>query len=177
MLQTAPTHGPSLKQLHWFDLRYHPCRERGCFGRADIVWKRISFCPNIVPEQKAVVEHRQEKKGHNSLSDDRIEYQVFEQAFGIIKTSVFHPSTEFEQPKMQMTNKLRFYTCSSLLIVDEIGYLPLPKEGANLFFQPISVRYEKGAMVLTSNRSFGECAGYSAIQWWRPHCSTDCCIT
>ena len=58
----------------------------------------------------------------------------------------------------QLANKLRFYTRASLLIVDEIGYLPLPKEGANLFFQLVSARYEKGAMILTSNRSFAEWA-------------------
>ena len=38
------------------------------------------------------------------------------------------------------------------------GYLPLPKEGASLFFQLVSARYEKGAMILTSNRSFAEWA-------------------
>ena len=58
----------------------------------------------------------------------------------------------------QLANKLRFYTRASLLIVDEIGYLPLPKEGANLFFQLVSARYEKGAMILTSNRNFAEWA-------------------
>ena len=52
--------------------------------------------------------------------------------------------------------KLKFFCRIRLLIVDEIGYLPLPKEGANLFFQLVSARYEKGAMILTSNRGFGE---------------------
>ena len=47
---------------------------------------------------------------------------------------------------------------SALLIVDEISYLPLPKEGANLFFQLVSASYEKGAMILTSNRTFAEWA-------------------
>ncbi len=56
----------------------------------------------------------------------------------------------------QLTAKLRFYTRAALLIVDEIGYLPLPREGANLFFQLVSARYEKGAMVLTSNRGFAD---------------------
>jgi len=42
-----------------------------------------------------------------------------------------------------------------LLIVDEIGYLPLGREQANLFFQVIAKRYEKGAMILTSNLTFG----------------------
>jgi hypothetical protein len=42
-----------------------------------------------------------------------------------------------------------------VLIVDEIGYLPIDRAGANLFFQLISRRYERGPMILTSNQSFG----------------------
>lgn len=42
-----------------------------------------------------------------------------------------------------------------LLIIDELGYLPLGKNGANLLFQLVSRRYEKGSMMLTSNQSFG----------------------
>jgi DNA replication protein DnaC len=41
------------------------------------------------------------------------------------------------------------------LIIDEIGYLPLAREQANLFFQVVAKRYEKGAMILTSNLTFG----------------------
>jgi DNA replication protein DnaC len=43
-----------------------------------------------------------------------------------------------------------------LLIVDEIGYLPMDREGANLFFQLVSRRYEKGSTIYTSNKSYGE---------------------
>jgi hypothetical protein len=42
-----------------------------------------------------------------------------------------------------------------LLIIDEIGYNPIDRQGANLFFQLISRRYEKGAIILTSNQSLG----------------------
>jgi DNA replication protein DnaC len=42
-----------------------------------------------------------------------------------------------------------------LLIIDEIGYLPLAREQANLFFQVVAKRYEKGAMILTSHLTFG----------------------
>lgn len=52
--------------------------------------------------------------------------------------------------------KIRQLVRYSLLIIDEIGFLPLPREGANLFFQLVSARYEKGAMILTSNRTFSE---------------------
>jgi DNA replication protein DnaC len=39
--------------------------------------------------------------------------------------------------------------------IDEIGYLPLGREQANLFFQVVAKRFEKGAMILTSNLTFG----------------------
>ncbi len=44
----------------------------------------------------------------------------------------------------------------SLLILDEIGYLPLKKDQADLFFQVIAKRYEQGSVILTSNLSFGD---------------------
>jgi len=56
----------------------------------------------------------------------------------------------------QLAEKIRSYARSSLLIVDEIGYLPITQGGANLFFQLVNARYEKGAMILTSNRGFAE---------------------
>ena len=40
--------------------------------------------------------------------------------------------------------------------MDKIGYLPITQGGANLFFQLVNARYEKGAMILTSNRGFAE---------------------
>lgn len=43
-----------------------------------------------------------------------------------------------------------------LLIIDEIGYLPMSREQANLFFQVIAVRYEKGSVIVTSNLPFGQ---------------------
>ena len=55
----------------------------------------------------------------------------------------------------RLEEKLKFYTTPRLLIIDEIGYLPIDRVGANLFFQLISRRYERGPMILTSNQSFG----------------------
>jgi DNA replication protein DnaC len=42
----------------------------------------------------------------------------------------------------------------TILILDELGYLPIDKTGADLLFQVISLRYEQGALVITSNRAF-----------------------
>ena len=55
-----------------------------------------------------------------------------------------------------LRQKIRFYRRFALLIVDEIGYLPVVPGGGNLFFQLVNARYERGAMILTSNRGFAE---------------------
>jgi DNA replication protein DnaC len=55
----------------------------------------------------------------------------------------------------RLDEKLKLYTVPRLLIVDEIGYLPIDRQGANLFFQLVTRRYERGPMILTSNQSFG----------------------
>lgn len=55
-----------------------------------------------------------------------------------------------------LRERLRFLARASLLVVDEIGYLPVVPGGGNLFFQLVNARYEKGAMILTSNRGFAE---------------------
>ena len=56
----------------------------------------------------------------------------------------------------QLRERIRFLCRTSLLIVDEIGYLPVIPGGGNLFFQLVNARYERGAMILTSNRGFAE---------------------
>ena len=50
--------------------------------------------------------------------------------------------------------ELKKYLSPSLLILDELGYLPIDKHGADLLFQIISHRYEQGSIIVTSNRAF-----------------------
>lgn len=57
-----------------------------------------------------------------------------------------------------LQNRLKAYVKPSLLIIDEIGFLPLEASQANLLFQVICRRYEHGSIVLTSNKSYGEWA-------------------
>jgi len=54
----------------------------------------------------------------------------------------------------RLEDKLKVYTVPRLLILDELGYLPIDRLGANLVFQLISRRYERGPVILTSNQSF-----------------------
>jgi DNA replication protein DnaC len=56
----------------------------------------------------------------------------------------------------KLKEKLAFYAKPKLLIVDELGYLPLEPNAAHLFFQLVSRRYERGSLLVTSNRSVSE---------------------
>jgi DNA replication protein DnaC len=59
----------------------------------------------------------------------------------------------------RLAAKLRVYLRPHVLVVDEVGYLPLARDEANLVFQMISKRYEKGSILLTSNKAFSEWGG------------------
>ena len=66
----------------------------------------------------------------------------------------------------RLEERLKILTQPKLLIIDEIGYIPIDRQGANLFFQLVSRRYERGAILLTSNQSlsaWGEVFGDTVI--------------
>ena len=54
----------------------------------------------------------------------------------------------------RLKQELGKYLKPSLLILDELGYLPIDKNGADLLFQVISGRYETGSLMITSNRAY-----------------------
>jgi len=58
-----------------------------------------------------------------------------------------------------LSHRLRVLTHPALLVVDEIGYLPVNQDGAVLFFQLINARHERASTVLTSNKGFEEWGG------------------
>jgi len=55
----------------------------------------------------------------------------------------------------RLEERLKILSQPQLLIIDEIGYLPIDRQGANLFFQLVSRRYERGSIIITSNQSLG----------------------
>ena len=76
-----------------------------------------------------------------------------------------------------LTRRLRVLTHPALLVVDEIGYLPINQDGAVLFFQLINARHERASTVLTSNKGFEDWGGVSATRSWRRLSSTVLCTT
>jgi len=61
-----------------------------------------------------------------------------------------------DQAAGQLKKGLKRYLKPGLLVLDELGYLPIDKHGADLLFQIISYRYEKGSLIITSNRAYKE---------------------
>lgn len=58
----------------------------------------------------------------------------------------------------RLERRMRVYTSPKVLLIDEVGYLKMDSVAATLFFQLVSARYERGSIILTSNKSFGEWA-------------------
>ena len=56
----------------------------------------------------------------------------------------------------RLDRRMRIYLAPKVLVVDEMGYLPLDDLGATIFFQLVSARYERGSIILTSNKSYGD---------------------
>jgi DNA replication protein DnaC len=77
-------------------------------------------------------------KGHSVL---------FSSAIDVINTLAAAKSTG------RLKQEIKKYAKPALLILDELGYRPIDKSGADLLFQVISVRYEQGSTLITSNRA------------------------
>jgi DNA replication protein DnaC len=56
----------------------------------------------------------------------------------------------------RLDRRMRVYLAPRVLIIDEMGYLPLDELGATIFFQLVSARYERGSIILSSNKSYGD---------------------
>jgi len=54
----------------------------------------------------------------------------------------------------RLERQLTQWVYPKLLVIDELGYLPMTREEASLFFRLIARRYERGSLILTSNKSF-----------------------
>lgn len=65
---------------------------------------------------------------------------------------------QLKRAKMEnrLESKLKYINRYKLLVIDELGYLPIDKEDSNLFFQLIDMRYEKKSTILTTNINFND---------------------
>jgi len=85
-----------------------------------------------------------------------IGYQACLKGYSVLFTSAIDVinTLSSDQAAGQLKKGLKKYLKPALLILDELGYLPIDKHGADLLFQIISYRYEKGSILITSNRAY-----------------------
>jgi DNA replication protein DnaC len=85
-------------------------------------------------------------------------YTACLQGYSVLFTSAIDVINTLSASKTsgRLKQELKKYTKPSLLILDELGYLPIDKAGADLLFQVISLRYEQGSIMITSNRAYKE---------------------
>ncbi len=85
-------------------------------------------------------------------------YTACLQGYSVLFTSAIDVINTLSATKTsgRLKQELKKYTKPSLLILDELGYLRIDKTGADLLFQVISLRYEQGSILITSNRAYKE---------------------
>ena len=81
-------------------------------------------------------------------------YTAAERGYSVRYTRVVDMINHLTTAQMNgsLGKTLRSYVRPSLLLLDELGYLPIDKRGADLLFQVVAARYETGSIVLTTNR-------------------------
>jgi DNA replication protein DnaC len=85
-------------------------------------------------------------------------YTAVERGYSVCHTRVVDMINHLTAAQLDgsLGKTLRTYVRPSLLLLDELGYLPIDKQGADLLFQVVAARYEVGSIVITTNRPFRE---------------------
>jgi DNA replication protein DnaC len=147
-MRTAMARFPFVKPLETFDFEYQPSIDRKQV-------QQLASCHFIEHGDNVIVLGPPGVgKTHLAVS---LGLKAIEAGYRVLFTTAAHLIATLTKAHAEgrLDEKLKVFTTPRLLIVDEIGYLPIDRQGANLFFQLISRRYERGPMVLTSNQSFG----------------------
>lgn len=150
---------PTLKFLSNFDFKFQPSIERSRIEELKTL-RFIETKTNVLFLGPPGV-----GKTHLSIalgieackSGYKVLFVTLEEMISSLVASLADNSTQF---------KLRSFMLPDLLIVDEVGYLPVQERGAQFLFSLVSKRYERGSIILTSNRSFtdwGEMLGNGVI--------------
>lgn len=140
---------PTRKTLEEFDFRFQPSlNERQMWELAELSFVKTNR--NIVLLGPPGV-----GKTHLSLA---LALKALEADYSVLFTTLGHLAEDLASvphPSLRR-QRLRRYLTPRLLVIDEIGYTRLSAEQAQSFFELVRDRYEKGAMILTSNTSFSE---------------------
>lgn len=152
-------HFPYLKEIKDFDFDYQPSINR------DVI-KDLSTL-RFIEEKKNILFMGSPGVGKTHLATSLgIEAARKRNSVYFISCNdlIANLSKAFKENRLE--SKIKFYCKYKLLIIDEIGYLPITKDEANMFFQLIAKRYENKPTIITTNQPFskwGEVFGDTTI--------------
>jgi DNA replication protein DnaC len=142
-------HFPAVKRLEDFDWAFQPSIDaRQIQALASLAF--VAEATNILFLGPPGV-----GKSHLAIA---LGMKAVEAGFGAYFVTADRLLQDLEQAyhEHRLERRMRVYLSPKVLIVDEFGYLPLSRVAATLFFQLVSARYERGSLILTSNKGFAD---------------------
>jgi DNA replication protein DnaC len=138
---------PSHKTIEDFDFTFQPCIDK----------KIINDCLTcqFIQEKRNIVLIGNPGTGKTHLSI-AIALNALKKGYKVIFTTTAHLLHDLHTSKADNSyhKKLDFYLAPDLLVIDELGFKKVPQYSADDFFEIIARRYERGSIIITTNKSF-----------------------
>jgi len=138
-------HFPAVKTLADFDFKFQPSIDHKLV-RELATGRFIASAENVLMLGPPGV-----GKTHLAIALGRAAVEAGHSALFVTATALLTQLAR-AQAEGKLADQIAFYAKPKLLIIDELGYLPLEKHTAHLFFQLVSRRYERGSLLVTTNQ-------------------------
>jgi DNA replication protein DnaC len=145
-----------------FDFNFHSCRK----NQKGKILQLLTLPLQFLVEKKDIILIGNPGVGKSFLAKT-VAYAATQQGFKILFTTAMDMINHLvaAEADHSLLKKLHHYACPQLLLIDELGYLPLGTRGSNLFFQVISQRHEKISTLITTNLPFADWATIFDSTW------------